>query len=379
MVEFNLKDDLLNRSEAFRVQLDNYLRQVIKKYNSSEKYIDTLESQELLTKFKEIASSNKRFKQNELYGLNKGNKFVFSDLLVESLALEQINQKNKGDNKLINFHSTQVVLVVMEDSGYGFLFMKYILRKMYPDYRVIMIQTMGNQNLENVIPFIKSLVNKLNIKKIEVQILLYDAMNIKADETVSIEVDEIDINQPCLQLDRIQLSKFLRQIQKSANEIQPICFEELMIQVSGLKDLLKELDLYNDRLFRSYYNLLNGLQSSVQIDNIFFNMKTAYNQYENCFEEYVSNLLRKTGYDVSHKNSTLGWCWYKKCKQCNKQKYCENYDKAKKLDIYIHKQILYVIIRQIDIELGLQYRADEDLDVKVMNKDNYLSSIITLI
>lgn len=306
MVEFNLKEDLLSRSEAFRIQLDNYLRQIIKKYNSSEKYIDTLESQELLTKFKEIASSNKRFKQNELYGLNKGDKFIFSDLLVESLTLEQINQKNKGDNKLINFHSTQVVLVVMEDSGYGFLFMKYILRRMYPDYRVIMVQTMGNQNLENVIPFIKSLVNKLNIKKIEVQILLYDAMNIEADETVSIEVDETDIDQPCLQLDRIQLSKFLRQIQKSANEIQPICFEELMIQVTGLKDLLKELDLYSDRLFKSYYNLLNGLQSSVQIDNIFFNMKTAYNQYENCFEEYVSNLLRKTGYDVSHRNSTLG-------------------------------------------------------------------------
>ena len=53
--------------------------------------------------------------------------------------------------------------------------------------------------------------------------------------------------------------------------------------------------------------------------------------------------------------------------------------KPKKLDIYTHKQILYVIIRQIDIELGLQYRADEDLDVRVMNKDNYLSSIITLI
>lgn len=66
MVEFNLKEDLLNRSKIFRVQLDNYLRQVIKKYNSSEKYIDALESQELLTKFKEIASSNKRFKQNEL-------------------------------------------------------------------------------------------------------------------------------------------------------------------------------------------------------------------------------------------------------------------------------------------------------------------------
>lgn len=44
MVEFNLKEDLLNRSEAFRIQLDNYLRQVIKKYNSSENYIDTLES-----------------------------------------------------------------------------------------------------------------------------------------------------------------------------------------------------------------------------------------------------------------------------------------------------------------------------------------------
>lgn len=44
MVEFNLKEDLLNRSKIFRVQLDNYLRQVIKKYNSSEKYVDTLES-----------------------------------------------------------------------------------------------------------------------------------------------------------------------------------------------------------------------------------------------------------------------------------------------------------------------------------------------
>lgn len=30
MIEFNLKEDLLNRSEAFRIQLDNYLRQVIK-------------------------------------------------------------------------------------------------------------------------------------------------------------------------------------------------------------------------------------------------------------------------------------------------------------------------------------------------------------
>ena len=44
MVEFNLKDDLLNRSEAFRIQLDNYLRQVIKKYSKSENSVDTLES-----------------------------------------------------------------------------------------------------------------------------------------------------------------------------------------------------------------------------------------------------------------------------------------------------------------------------------------------
>lgn len=150
MVEFNLKEDLLNRSKMFRVQLDNYLRQIIKKYSKAESSVDTLESQELLTKFKEIASSNKRFKQNELYGLNRGDKFIFSDLLVESLALEQINHKNEIKSKLINFHSTQVVLVVMEDSGYGFLFMKYILRRMYPDYRVIMIQTMGNQNFEKI-------------------------------------------------------------------------------------------------------------------------------------------------------------------------------------------------------------------------------------
>lgn len=44
MVEFNLKEDLLNRSKMFRVQLDSYLRQIIKKYDNSENSVDTLES-----------------------------------------------------------------------------------------------------------------------------------------------------------------------------------------------------------------------------------------------------------------------------------------------------------------------------------------------
>lgn len=43
MVEFNLKEDLLNRSKMFRVQLDSYLRQIIKKYDNSENSVDILE------------------------------------------------------------------------------------------------------------------------------------------------------------------------------------------------------------------------------------------------------------------------------------------------------------------------------------------------
>ena len=44
---------------------------------------------------------------------------------------------------------------------------------------------------------------------------------------------------------------------------------------------------------------------------------------ENMLENYVSSLLYSTGYDVSHRNSTLGGCWYKKCSDCSKIKHCK--------------------------------------------------------
>lgn len=364
MVEFNLKGDLLNRSKIFRVQLDNYLRQAIKKYNSSEKYIDTLESQELLTKFKEIASSNKRFKQNELYGLNKGDEFIFSDLLVESLALEQINHKNENEGKLINFHSTQVVLVAMEDSGYGFLFMKYILRRLYQDYRVIVIQTMGNQNFEKQIEFIDEKLKDLGIQKINAQVFIYDNIDI---------VTKIQGRQAIYKYSA--LKRYMTSMQEHTSEVHPIQFEELMIQVRNLPKLTGKLSLEDDQLFSMYQKLIDGASTAIDIVKMQMLIEDG-STAENMLENYVSNLLYSTGYDVSHRDSTLGWCWYKKCSDCGKIKYCKNDSNLVKIKEYTNLQLIYLVIKSLDEGLGLRYRSNSVLDSQLQDKNSYLYDIL---
>lgn len=346
------------RSEGIRQSIIEQLRQIADRcqIKIDEDHIDNIKY--IRKQFINIARQQKSFKQSELYSINREGKFNFSDLLVESVAIgEEI------DN-IISYHQTINILVITEDSGYGYLFLKYILRRMYPDYRIILIQTMGNQNFETSKEFIHNKLQELGITKIDIQLFIYD--NIDTTQVVS---DRQHIYK------YFKLRTYLYNIQTVYNEVHPISFKEFMVQVTKLLELTGKAQIDSDYVFQMYKDLINGVRYDIDIVKLQL-LQAEGQTAENMLEGYISKLLSKTRYEVNHGNSTIGWCWYKNCKDCDRFKYCNHSVDFIKSSEISRAQLIYLVVSSIDKGLGLKFRLNDTLENLQSIPNNYLSNLM---
>lgn len=205
-----------------------------------------------------------------------------------------------------DFHSKENILVIMEDSGYAYKYMRNALQNRYSNINIDLVQMNG---INNGIKAIKDFIsNDCYNKKYSLTLVLYDG---------GIQNDNLDI------LDfKTTVLEMCSKIQYKIAIFYPSCFEELIFQCQILRELTNNKGLFEDSdLYKSYYNIMTGNQKDIDFETMMREYSlngliTDAKSVEQFIEKEAYRTLKNTKYIINHDSSKLGPCWSKECTLC---------------------------------------------------------------
>lgn len=155
---------------------------------------------------------------------------------IYNLIEEAIHENIKGAG--YSYDQTVGILVIVEDSGYAFHYIRYILKHLFPYLRIYMMQACGYRGFRSTAEYVAQ--NKHLMYNIHKIIIIYDQSNqVFADQSIgNIAMSNI---MDCEDI----LKNYCRDVQIIAWK----CFEESIIQIRDLDNLI------NRQINNSVYNM----------------------------------------------------------------------------------------------------------------------------
>lgn len=279
---------------------------------------------------------------------------------------EAINESIPGQG--YSYDQLQHIVVVMEDSGYAFNYIKYILKHTFPYLQIYMVQSCGFRGLLNTVKYVIDNKNQAKFNGyIDYCMIIYDAGNA--------DFDGKQADGRAKDLDKIE--KKIRLNFKHYATVQPQCFEEFIIQI---RDIQKIIGIeVNNQLYDQYKWLMNN---ELQVIDFKVQSDTKYKQNEQIVEDQVQRITDKQSrYAIRHTSGYFGECWKKECinsDSCIKcsNKYCNDYNRIllNKRKYVIQNQLLYVIIRLIEMHMKHRINLCSSIE-NIMNYNKYIRQL----
>lgn len=278
-----------------------------------------------------------------------------SDFHVYDLLNEMITNKVSGAS--IGYEQYIDILIVMEDSGYAFEYIKYLMKQKFKTLRIEMAQFHGYRGIKKTTKEIMNYACK-NDKHFELIIAIYDSGN-KAF------YDQDKFNEFIMNIQ--DMEDAFKSIQDRVFIISPVCFEEMLMQYQNMSNLLGKqvrnqlyIDYQNDVMTDGKYIDMNKYRISNESD-------------ENIFEREIGSVTDGTNYFVHHVTGKIGKCWFRECydkdmTECCKARSCEMGLKNKSNDIMVNQHI-YLIIQIISRVISHKYLLNKVSEQRLQNND----------
>lgn len=253
----------------------------------------------------------------------------------------------------------------MEDSGYAFNYIKYILKHTFPYLQIYMIQSCGFRGLLNTVKYIIDNKNQSKFRGyIDYCMVIYDAGN--ADF-----VNKADANNALKQQKYMQV--LLNNSFNHYGILQYQCFEECIIQIQDLSQII-HLGINSD-LYKKYSTLMCNEQDSIDFDKY----KVENKSDEQLIESEVQIITNaQTNYAIRHASGYFGSCWKRECNKVGDYKNCPdrscNIQFDNKRKYVVDHQLLYIIIHMIEMHVGHKINNNNQMN-DLMNQNRYIRQL----
>ena len=280
---------------------------------------------------------------------------VDNDFHVYDLLNEMIINKVSGAS--IGYEQYIDILIVMEDSGYAFEYIKYLMKQKFKTLRIEMAQFHGYRGIKKTTKEIMGYACK-NDKHFELIIAIYDSGN-KAF------YDQDKFNEFIMSIQ--DMEDAFKSIQDRVFIISPVCFEEMLMQYQNMSNLLGKQ--VRNQLYIDYQN--DVVNNGNYIDMNKYRISNEYD--ENIFEREIDSVTDGTNYFVHHATGKIGKCWLRECYDKDmaegcKARSCETQLKNKSDDIMINQHI-YLIIQTISRVINHKYLLNKVSEQRLQNND----------
>lgn len=269
------------------------------------------------------------------------------------LLQDQISKRIPGAG--YGYDQTCHFVIVMEDQGYAFGYMRHVIEHIFPYLRVYMVQSCRFRGMQKTLEWV---VNNKGSEQfggyLDYCILMYDSGNFEFLDTegrnrwLSVIVN---------------IEKILQDNFSKYSIVQPQCFEEYIIQIMNL-DKLINMTIDND-LYKRYVELMRNDIQTIDFDTF----KNKAEQDERLIEDQVQQITDASKeYAVRHNSGYFGSCWITECRCINRQ--CQKDFKSEykqKNEYVMYNQLLYIVIRQIENCIGHRIHQKNSMNDLIYN------------
>lgn len=268
---------------------------------------------------------------------------------------EAINENILGQG--YSYDQLQHIVVVMEDSGYAFNYIKYILKHTFPYLQIYMVQSCEFRGLLNTVKYVIDNKNQDKFNGyIDYCMIIYDAGN-------------ADFTSMAVANNALKQQKYMQTLANSSFShcgiVQYQCFEECILQIQDLGQII-HLDTNSD-LYREYSRLMSGESDSIDFDKY----RTENKSDEQLIEDQVQIITdAQTKYAIRHTSGYFGSCWKRECNKAEDYRNCSdrscNIQFDNKRKYVIGHQLLYIIIHMIEMHIGHKINNNKQMNDLIM-------------
>lgn len=271
--------------------------------------------------------------------------------LIDEAVHENIKGAGYGYDQLTG------ILVILEDSGYAFHYIRYMLKHLFPYLRIYMIQACGYKGFRSTAEYIAQ--NEQLIHNIHKIIMIYDSGNQVFDvhntgnDAMSNIMDCEDILKNC------------------CSDVQIIawkCFEESIIQIKDLDKLINRQ--INNNVYDVYMKMYTDENWVCA-----FNNNGEFSD-EQVLELQVQQITKDQNYRIQHQDGKMAGCWKRECivnDVCD-PKYCKDAFSECKYRYIARNQLMYILVKIIEKQVGHRIYNNNFMN-DLMIKNSYIRQI----
>ena len=269
---------------------------------------------------------------------------------VYDLLKEQIDENISGAGYSYDQHCN--ILILLENQGYGFQYIRYTLKNMFPYLQIYLMQSCGYKGFKKTCDYVANNLKLFKNSHIDYAIVQYDMGNQAFESPLdqNVEIDET-----------IESLSILKNMVTKVSVFSPQCFEECLIQIKNLEELINR-DIDND-LYKQYKNMFNK-----QIHKIEFDKYEEMGQAESIIENEIKQITDKQLYRVNHQRNFMAGCWMRECQRCNLE-HCKDIFNKKKCRYVACNQLLYLLISNIEKYMNHRIYFDSNMNKLITNND----------
>lgn len=274
---------------------------------------------------------------------------------VYNLIDEAIHEEIKGAG--YSYDQTSGIIVILEDSGYAFHYIRYILKHLFPYLRIYLIQACGYKGFRATAEYVVQ--NAQTMQSIHKAIMIYDSGNIvfNSQGTGNNAMSNI-----------IDCQDILESHYKDVQIISWKCFEEAIIQIKDLDKLINRP--INDSIYDMYKKMYT--------DDNWIGMFNDVQNYsdEQLLEIQIQQITKNQTYKIQHSDGKMAGCWKRECiinDMCN-PKYCKDAFSECKYKYIARNQLMYLLVRTIEKQVGHKIYNNKYMN-QLMVKNDYVQQM----
>lgn len=274
---------------------------------------------------------------------------------VYDLLREQISDGVPGAGYSYDQHCN--ILILLEDSGYGFQYIKYTLKNMFPYLQIYLMQACGYKGFKQTCNYIVNNMNKFKNGHIDYVIMQYDMGNQAFENPLeqNVGIDET-----------VEALSILKNAATKISVFSPQCFEECLIQIKNLDQLInRNID---NNLYKQYQMMLSKQNCTIDFEGY-----TDKNQVEQVIETEIEKITDKQLYRINHQRNFMSGCWMRECQRCNPE-HCKDKFNEKKCKYIACNQLIYLLLYNVEKYMGHRIYFNRDMK-NIIESSDYIKQM----